>query len=534
VGVLKIGSVVWFATDAGVLSYSGTTWTTFTTDSGLPSNNVFSVNTDTVSGDIWVGSDAGTAVFDGSTWSAGVVTDTVYSILVNGSDVWLGTSSGVIRLSDKQNIERFLGTEKPLVSQILKNSDNELSFATSQGIFTMSSSSNEISPRTDGSVNYILEDSLGRTWLAKEGSGISEISQAIEEKSAVGLASEHVNAIAWDGGDNTWFATNAGISKHTWQVEGQTWTTFTTQDGLASESVNDISIDSSGVLWIATEGGLSQFDGTNWTTLLTGKPISSVCAARNGDVWVTVVREGIYRYNGTSWTQYVKSLPDNPPSNVVEVQELPFDTFTSITDGENEVIWFASQKGIIAYSTKNDIWENLLTSTEDSVGTLQVNDIVSDTNGIIWAATRQGMLRFDPESKSVSLSNPVPASEITALTEDNFTTEFTSISLSLEGYLIAGSMEGVYVYDGGGFTRVLNTENSILPFNSVRTVESGRAGRLWFGFGETGGGTANITSFEPQFVSSNTPTIGTTGIIMLSILLPSVFFLMISHKGELL
>jgi len=537
-GIKKLGTVVWFATDRGVFSYNGTKWSTFTNAkySGLPSDNIFSVGANTVSGEIWVGTGAGTAVFDGSTWSAGVVTDTVYSIFVDGSDAWFGTASGIVKLSDKQNIERFLNTEKPWVSQIFKNSDNKLSFATSQGVFIMSSPSAQPSQKSLGdSVNYILEDSLGRTWLAKENSGISEISSEniSEEKSTFGLASENVNAIAWDGGDNTWFATSAGLSRHTWQMEGQSWKTFKTQDGLASNSVNDISIDAQGNLWIATEGGLNRFDGTSWITLLRGIPISSVCAVSNGDVWATVVREGVYKYDGTDWTQYVKALPENPATNVIEVSTLPFDTFTAITEGKNGTIWFASQKGIISYSASG-VWEDRLTSTKDSVGTLQVNDIVSDTNGIIWAATNQGILRFDPESKSASLANPVPAPEIEPLPGEKFITEFTSISLSLEGYMVAGSTDGVYTHNGIGFSRVLNTENSIMPFNNVRTVESGRAGRLWFGFGETGGGTANITDFQSTFVVSNAPTIGTAGIIMLSTLLPLVFFLMISFKRELL
>jgi len=541
-GIKKLGSVVWFATDKGVFSYNGADWSAFTTAQypGLPSDNVFSVDVDAASGDVWVGTDAGTAVFDGNSWSGVNVTETVYSIFVDGNDSWLGTASGVIKLSGKQNVERFLKTEKPWIYQILKGGGSELTFATSLGVFAMNSVSGEISQKAGGSVNYMVEDSLGNTWLAKGDLGIYEIGeneQVDVEKSSASLASENVNAIAWDGGDNTWFATNAGISRHTWQREGQSWKTFTASDsGLLSNSVNGISIDAQGVLWIATESGISRFDGkTSWTNLLEGKTIGAIFAASNGDVWATVDKEGIYKYDGTNWTQYIQVIPENPVGNAanVTVEEelsLPSNTFTAISEGLDKTIWFASQRGMISYNTKNNVWENKITSADNFSGRLQVNDIVSDSDGVVWAATTQGILRFDPATGSASVVNPVPDFIDVVLPEDNYVTHFTSISFSQEGYLVAGSKEGVYLYNGDKFNRAMNTDNSILPFNSVRTVEYGRAGRLWFGFGEVGGGVANLTAPQPYFVifpaevGPVTPTIGTVGVIVLSLLLPLGFF----------
>jgi len=92
VGFLSIG--------LGKLNGSG--WTMYDiSNSQLPSNDVRGIAFDAI-GNAWIGTNGGgLAKFDGTNWTifntgnSGIASDVVYSVSVNGSDIWLGTNAGV-------------------------------------------------------------------------------------------------------------------------------------------------------------------------------------------------------------------------------------------------------------------------------------------------------------------------------------------------------------------------------------------------------------------------------------------------------
>ncbi len=43
--------------------------------------------------------------------------------------------------------------------------------------------------------------------------------------------------------------------------DGQTWTTYTTDDGLAGNRVDAIAVTPDGVVWFGTDGGATRLDG---------------------------------------------------------------------------------------------------------------------------------------------------------------------------------------------------------------------------------------------------------------------------------
>ena len=87
----------------GLVRYDGRTWTTFTSDDGLPSDyvNTVAVGHDH---DIWVGTNGGVARYDGEHWQRwsvvdGLADNVVRSIAVDHDGiVWIGTERGLSRL----------------------------------------------------------------------------------------------------------------------------------------------------------------------------------------------------------------------------------------------------------------------------------------------------------------------------------------------------------------------------------------------------------------------------------------------------
>jgi ligand-binding sensor domain-containing protein len=54
---------IWFGTQAGISVFDGSSWTTYTTDNGLVSNNILSLATDQ-DGVVWIGTEGGISSFE--------------------------------------------------------------------------------------------------------------------------------------------------------------------------------------------------------------------------------------------------------------------------------------------------------------------------------------------------------------------------------------------------------------------------------------------------------------------------------------
>ena len=71
------------------------------------------------------------------------------------------------------------------------------------------------------------------------------------------------NSLTIDHNNTKWIGTSAGVCR----FDGETWTTFTTENsGLCDNKVNTIAVDSNNVLWFGTDNGVSKYTGEVITT----------------------------------------------------------------------------------------------------------------------------------------------------------------------------------------------------------------------------------------------------------------------------
>ena len=97
---------IWAATSSlGVGHLVGDTWTSYSTDNGVPSSNVLGVAVDS-NGVVWAGTDNGLASFNGTTWTTytkdnWVLPDNTIRSIAVGPDnsLWIGTDAGLLYAS---------------------------------------------------------------------------------------------------------------------------------------------------------------------------------------------------------------------------------------------------------------------------------------------------------------------------------------------------------------------------------------------------------------------------------------------------
>lgn len=297
-----------------------------------------------------------------------------------------------------------------------------------------------------------------------------------------------------DKAGNLWFGTlNEGV----YHYDGKLFTQFTKKDGLSDNGVNSITEDKTGNILFVTNRGICKYDGGKFVNvpLTDTLSITSFLEDREGNTWFGLLNKGIYRYDGTNF------------SNFIYKYEHPFygDKYekhiNDIIQDKNGNIWFSSWNGGGVWRYDGKKIKNFLPSldyykadedkrrientqnfsylktnnssfiqSQDYISDDMIFSMTEDKKGNIWFATRRhGACRYDGKSFTSFRENEGFVSYgISSILEDKkgnmwFTT----------------GKNGVWCYDGKTFKNF--TEKDGLVNNSVWFVLEDKSGNLWFG-----------------------------------------------------
>lgn len=279
-------------------------WTTWTSEDGLPENDVRVVVEDG-RGQLWFGTrNKGIGVFDGSSWTYyrtedGLGSDGVLSI-VEGPDgrIWAGGGGGYS----------------------IFNGDSWISH----------DSLGAIQPRV---VFSIRKDYRGNLWFSANG-GASELELAAERwqnyTTADGLPHRVVHTAVRDRSNNIWFACRQGLAQ---LVDGSIRVHY------PEDNFGSILEDGEGHAWFGTRtNGAYRFDGKNWDQYSPGQDVRPRIIDQEGRIWAISETAGVYIYDGDTWTQL--GTADGLVSETV------FDVHQT-RDGS---LWFATDQGVSRYT----------------------------------------------------------------------------------------------------------------------------------------------------------------------------------------
>ncbi|MCH8294177.1 response regulator, partial [Candidatus Poribacteria bacterium] len=242
---------IWIATAGGVSRYdpprspltkggSKGGFVNFTTQNGLPSNNVTAVYA-APDGMIWFATNSnGASRYDGEKFVNFTVKDGLVSNWLIDID---GDTDGTVWVGAENGVSRYNPPRSPLAK------------GGSKGGFVTFSETNELAHRL---VLRIHTDANGIVWFGTLGSGVFRYDgkALVNFTTEDGLAYNDVWAIYSDLDGNIWFGTRGGgVSRY----DGVAWTSLDTRDGLAHNVVMSIYQDASGALWFGTQGGVTRY-----------------------------------------------------------------------------------------------------------------------------------------------------------------------------------------------------------------------------------------------------------------------------------
>ncbi|KXX67299.1 hybrid sensor histidine kinase/response regulator transcription factor [Flammeovirga sp. SJP92] len=179
---------------------------------------------------------------------------------------------------------------------------------------------------------------------------------------------------------------------------------ITSNDGLSQNDVLCILQDQYGFLWFGTNDGLNKYDGysfhrygihPNGKLRLSSNLIYKIEEDRKGNLWIGTTGKGLNYFNQKTNEIVIITTEGNEHQGKLSndyIKELWMD---------EDTLWVGTRRGldkvIFDAETGKAIIENILTYNHDK--NLEVNSIIKDKKGNIFAGTTQGLFLIKQKEK---------------------------------------------------------------------------------------------------------------------------------------
>lgn len=397
---------LWVGTQNGGLTrYSRGSFTTYTTQDGLPDENVFDLLADG-RGDLWASTPKGLARFSGGRFTVytlpGGLADDKAFIIGAGPDasLWVFVGRRLMqfrdgRFTDYPTVEGFPEDWARHVSAVHAARDGSLWLATKYGLARMENGrlaalTNHTrpgprSPRASPVV-YIYEDREGRVRLLTPGGlaryrgGEIVVDAPIPELSRLALRGG-LKAVVEDREGNVWLGTG-GKGLH--RFKPRQVTAYAAAEGLSDRGFIPITDDGEGGLWLGSLG-LFHFRGGRFTPFAFDAPVRSLYRDGEGTLWIGTDGKGLYRIrDGRLLTDHPlnASLAGAAVGAINEDREGNLWVGAGGDEGQEGGLYRFRDGAATRYRTGEGLVSN------------DVRLITEDRRGALWVGTTGGLSRF--------------------------------------------------------------------------------------------------------------------------------------------
>ncbi|MBW7996470.1 MAG: AAA domain-containing protein [Candidatus Glassbacteria bacterium] len=407
---------IWCAYSGGLCMYDGEKWRVYTTENGLPSNNINAVFEDR-EGNIWVGTYGGGVsrlsglAFTTYTTADGLAGNSIAPVLEDAEgNIWFNDMN--VRFTDMNvnGVTRYDGekwttytTEDGLagnlVYDMLQDSRGNLWFATADGLSRFDGEKWKTYGETNERGSYyddvFLEDKQGNLWFGGRGTSVYKFDgQNWTEygKNDELLLVGNVYTMIEDKKGNLWFGGLTGVTK----FDGENWYTYITHKDMGLFAYLKWLMmveDKKGNLWFNTPRNVNCFDGERWRTFTTedglaGNDVRTIYEDVSGHIWLGTNGGGISRFDGAGFTNY--TTEDGLSSNVCE-----------FIIAQDSYLYFCTPQGLNRFD--GEMFK--VYTANDGLAATAVRNPLKDSKGNLWFGSVNGVTKYNP---SLDRPNTVP------------------------------------------------------------------------------------------------------------------------------
>ena len=345
---------LWVGTTAGLVRFDGERFLRLTTNTvpALGGQRVTDLVAD-AAGDLWIGTQGGTVArrhqgnFAVMPLAAPLAGKPVTALAEDrGRGVWVSSAAGVARLT-ATNCENISIASQPLVRIATRAATDEtgrlwcLSATTLYAYADQQWEKLNSPMNSSAALSALQVGRAGGAWVGVSSDGLFiKAGQVLRLTNGALQAAlspypwpkdslrTSVQAICEDRRGRVWVGTS-GSGVYVWSPQNG-WRRLASEGVLANAVVTRFLLDAEGFLWVATQrGGLHQVSEQAVTTLsLPGEGvenvIQTVCATRDGSLWVGTDGGGVFRWHDGEFTpantglasRYVKALFEDSHTNL--------------------------------------------------------------------------------------------------------------------------------------------------------------------------------------------------------------------------
>lgn len=406
----------------------------------------------------------------------------------------------------------------------------------------------------------VVQDATGLIWVATDHGGVSIIDKKRgtvrtlmhDPKDEYSLPQNSLSSLYCDDQQIVW----VGSQKFGVAYYAESLFKFGTgSSAMASafdleEDVNTLVEDTHGLLWFGTNGnGLFSVNrATGQTVHYQNKPgdeaslsdnvVVSLCASRDGRVWVGTYQGGMDCFQNGRFTHYRhdssnrnspannsiwaikedesgilwigtlgKGLQRFDPSNNTFVTYnnessslLSSQYISSICFGSDRNLYLGTALGITVFDPKTKKTDIIYGNKQGNqrFSSQNINQVYEDSRGLLWVATRDGLNVLDRKSDGVTVlneSNGLPNAFICGIIEDEFKNMWITTQKGICNVIVnMQPQEGTYSFSMIIYDRLDGLRSS--EFN-IRSIAATFTGEIVMG------GLQGVDRFNPKHLSYN-------------------------------
>jgi ligand-binding sensor domain-containing protein/signal transduction histidine kinase len=292
-------------------------------------------------------------------------------------------------------------------------------------------------------VTSVFQDRSGILWVGTYFGGVSRIDLSTEgirrlAKGVSGapfsLGSNNITAVAGDGKQTLWLATNGAGLDQVALASGRVTSFVRTGDGhgLSDNHATALWPDGKGQLWVGTRAGLNRLDlaSGRFTTrqFAGGDPTSNFIQAivpdRQGMLWIAS-RGGLHRLdprsNATQSFRYDSAKPDS----------LADDYVWTVLEDRRGRLWVGTSNGLDLLDRASGRFRHARHDPNDpaSISHNRISYLHEDSAGTLWVGTQSGLNRLESDQgadqggrlrfRSFSVKDGIADPAIDAILEDS-------------------------------------------------------------------------------------------------------------------
>jgi len=359
----------------------------------------------------------------------------------NGAPL-IATSDGIRQLVDgKADAYPIPGLgQQFFATRLLRDRDGGLWVGTNQGLLHVHHGRTDIFARSDGlSGDYVIrlfEDREGNIWVATY-SGLDRFRDLAVPTISVhqGLSDSAAGtALAAEDG-SIWIGTNDGLNRRN---HGQ-FTIYRkrrpkgaggakakrqvrpsgaanerargmTDPGLPDSRIESLDQDDRGRIWVSTRGGIAYLEKGEFISVpgVTAGQVHSIAGDNQGNLWIADQDQGLLHLLGG---HVVEQIP------WIRLGRKDYAS-TLLVDPLHGGLWLGFFQGGLVYFKNGEIRASY--GTAEGLGEGRVNDLQSDRDGALWAATEGGLSRVrNGRVATLATSNGLPCNAVHWMMEDD-------------------------------------------------------------------------------------------------------------------